>query len=374
MTVNPMDQVEGTELNLNYRPIIFAFSQKAQKAACMDLIQRQNPHVIDRYESQLLELVKVQHPTLRMDPVALNEKLMAKIHEQPLEESGIWVYYSWNNSLVHVLDEEDFFQVRTNRNQYKIEPHEQEQLRQACIGIVGLSVGQCIALTLAMERTCGTIRLADFDEIELSNMNRIRCSVADMGINKAIVAARQIAELDPFIQVECFTDGLTRENMSAFFNGNGKPLDVLVEECDGIDMKIISRIHAKALQIPVVMDTNDKGMLDIERFDLEPNRPILHGKVPDLEDLPLDSLYNRLKTLTLEEKVGYLTKIIGYENISPAMLRSLPEMNKSIIGWPQLASAVALGGAMVTDTCRKIITRKKLDSGRIFIDFDQIIQ
>jgi hypothetical protein len=374
MTTNPMDSVFWPEPSKLYRPLFFDFTQATQKLACQTLIEKYQPQVIDRFENQLLELVKVQNPTLRLQPEALQAKWAEKIQSQPLEEAGVWVYYPWSNTLVHLLGKEDFVQVRTNRNQFKIEPEEQDQLGKACIGVIGLSVGQCIALTLAMERTCGKLRLADFDEIELSNMNRIRCGVQDMGINKALVAARQIAELDPYIEVECFTDGLTPQNMDAFFAGDGQKLDILVEECDGIDMKIISRIHAKALGIPVVMDTNDKGMLDIERFDLEPQRPILHGKVPDLEALPLDTLYKRLKELTLEEKIVYLSKIIGFENVSEAMKRSLPEMNVRIIGWPQLASAVVLGGAMITDACRKIITNKKLESGRIFVDFDQIIQ
>ena len=374
MTVKPTDGVSRPESESSYRPLFFRTFETAQRAEYDDFIKKNQPIVIDRYESQLFELVKVQNPALRQDPVALEKKLKYRKEVKPSNEDGVWVFYPWSNTMVHLLDEEEFVQVRTNRNLYKIEPDEQLRLRKACIGIIGLSVGQSIALTLAMERTCGTIRLADFDEIELSNMNRIRCGVQDMGVNKAIVAARQIAELDPFLHVECFVDGLTPDNMDSFFEGKGAPLDILVEECDGIDMKIISRIKAKSLGIPVVMDTNDKGMLDIERFDLEPDRPILHGKVPELEALELNALHQRLNTLTLEEKVMYLTKIIGFENISEAMLRSLPEMNKRIIGWPQLASAVALGGAMVTDTCRKIITGKKLDSGRIFVDFDQIIQ
>ena len=51
----------------------------------------------------------------------------------------------------------------------------------------------------------------------------------------------------------------------------------IMEVCDGLDMKIISRFKAREFGVPVVMDTNDRGMLDIERFDLEPQRPILHG-------------------------------------------------------------------------------------------------
>src|SRR5690606_16723589 len=138
--------------------------------------------------------------------------------------------YPWSGNLVHLLDEEEFIKVRTNRNIYKITQEETAILKDKKIGIIGLSVGQSVALTLAMERTCGELRLADYDEIELSNMNRIRVGVQDLGMSKVIIAARQIAELDPYIKVSCFTEGLNTHNIHSFFTDNG-PLDVLVEEC-----------------------------------------------------------------------------------------------------------------------------------------------
>ncbi len=49
-------------------------------------------------------------------------------------------------------------------------------------------------------------------------------------------------------------------------------------------MKIIGRQKAKALKIPFEMDTSDRGMVDVERYDLELNRPILHGLLIGLEN------------------------------------------------------------------------------------------
>ncbi len=65
--------------------------------------------------------------------------------------------------------------------------------------------------------------------------------------------------------------------MDDFFTGNGK-LDLLVEESDGFDIKILSRYKARDLKIPVIMEASDRCMVDVERFDLEPNRSILHGQ------------------------------------------------------------------------------------------------
>ena len=48
-------------------------------------------------------------------------------------------------------------------------------------------------------------------------------------------------------------------------------------KCDSFPIKILSRLKARDYHIPVLMDTSDKGLIDIERFDLEPQRALFHG-------------------------------------------------------------------------------------------------
>jgi molybdopterin-synthase adenylyltransferase len=355
-----------------YRPVFF---RRVNDKEAMDRLLENNKeiHIIDQIEAQLAELVRLDHPSQKLTENEQKGLIDNRLGSTALYDYGVWVYYQWLNQLIHILDEEEFVRIRTSRNIYKITPEEIEILKNKKVGIIGLSVGQSIAVTMAMERICGELRLADFDTIELSNMNRLRVGIQHLGLSKAIVAARQIAELDPFIKVTCYTDGVNGENIDRFFLEGGK-LDILAEECDGIDMKIISRVKAKQHQIAVIMDTNDKGMLDIERFDLDPERPIFHGRLKRVDGLSVVQLEQLLSSLTIQEKVAYLVDIIGFENVSEAMKLSLQHMNKTIVGWPQLASAVTLGGAMVTDITRKIFLGKFESSGRYFIDFDELIQ
>ena len=51
---------------------------------------------------------------------------------------------------------------------------EQRRLAELRVGVVGLSVGHSTALTLALEGVGGELRLADFDTLALSNLNRLR--------------------------------------------------------------------------------------------------------------------------------------------------------------------------------------------------------
>src|SRR5260370_18562096 len=113
----------------------------------------------------------------------LNQEVGAWLAERTPTPYGVWVYYPWSGWLVHLLDEREFIELRTTRNLYKITAAEREVLAQKKIGIMGLSVGQSIALTVAMERSFGEIRLPDFDLLELSNLNRIRSGVHTLRIS-----------------------------------------------------------------------------------------------------------------------------------------------------------------------------------------------
>jgi len=349
-----------------YQPIILRLDNKPDNVTFKRLFEDAKvTFVCDEIYSQLQELIKCRNPSVKIKQDEYPELINKHLAGKDIQEYGTWVYYPWNQQLVHLLAEDEFVEVRTNRNQYKITRAEQDIILTKKIGIIGLSVGQSIALTLAMERGFGELRLADFDELELSNLNRIRTGVRNLGLPKVVIAAREIAEIDPFLNVTCFFEGLTEENMNDFFLKNGK-LDLLVDECDGLDIKIMSRFKARALKIPVVMDTSDRGMLDVERFDLEPDRPILHGTVEDVDP-------ESIKGLTNEEKIPLVLQMLGIENVSLRIKASMIEVEQTINTWPQLASSVALGGAVGADVCRRILLNQFHDSGRYYIDLDEIV-
>lgn len=349
-----------------YTPVFYHLDQQEDYAALTALLA-ENPdiQVHDQIHSQLKELMKIRNPTKKLTQEESEEQIREYVGDTPLYAFGIWVYYPWTKRLVHIVNKTDFIELRTSRNKEKITDEEIAVLNGRKIGIIGLSVGQSIALTLAMERICGELRLADFDKVELTNMNRIRTGIHNIQVSKVIVAAREIAELDPFIKVVCYMDGATEENLDDFFTKDGN-LDILVEECDGIDIKILSRIKAKALGIPVVMDTNDRGMVDVERFDLEPDRPLLHGFIPDID-------LKHLRGLSDAEKLPIFRPMVAIDDMSARMKYSLGQIGKTITTWPQLASSVVLGGAVVTDTCRRILLNQLKSSGRYYVDFEQII-
>jgi tRNA A37 threonylcarbamoyladenosine dehydratase len=322
--------------------------------------------VVDQIESQIADLIKADHAEHQFTKEELKTLVDEFFEKNDKEKYGNWVFFPWKTSLVHILPEKEFIKVRTLRNNFKIAPSEQNELSTKKIGIIGLSVGQSVALAMSLERSFGEIRLADFDILELSNLNRIKAGVTSLGIEKSVIAAREISEIDPYLKISLFREGINEGNVESFILGNGK-LDLLIDECDSLDIKFLLREKAKLFRVPVIMETSDRGMLDIERFDNEPEREIFHGMVQGIDR-------NELKNLTNKERVSIVLKITGLETLSTRMKASLLEIGQSITSWPQLASGVFLGGASVAHVGRRLLLGDQVPSGRFYVDFDEIIK
>lgn len=288
--------------------------------------------------------------------------LRPKPDDELVAEPGRWAYYPWRRTVVAVLGPRGFRAVRLDRNRNNITPPEQDKLGALRIGVAGLSVGHVIAHTLAAQGLCGLLRLADFDRLELSNLNRVPASVFDLGLNKAHVAARRVAELDPYLPVEVFDAGLTLGTVDEFVDG----LDIVVEECDALDIKAALRVAARARGIPVLMATSDRGLVDVERFDHEPQRPILHGLLGEL-DLGL------LPGMSSREKVRHVLRHLEAQRLSPRVAASLIEIDRSLSTWPQLASDVVLGASVLAEAVRRIGLGEELRSGRVRIDIGRAL-
>jgi len=277
-----------------------------------------------------------------------------------LDEAPVWAYYSWRRTVVRLLGPASFRLLRLDRNRNKITAQEQERLRNVTVGIVGLSVGHAVALALTLEGACGGLRLADFDTLELSNLNRVPGTVLDLGVNKAVVAARRIAEIDPYVTVTLWEDGLDVESVAEFLDGT----DVVIDECDSLDVKVSLRREARRRGLPVLMATSDRGLLDVERFDLEPDRPVFHGVIGDVDVESLTGLGSR-------DKIPLVLRILDAGELSATMAASLVEVDETISTWPQLGGEVLLGGAQVAAAVRRIGLGQPLAPGRCRMDLDQ---
>lgn len=349
----------------DYKPLIFNAANEDNQTFLKELFDTHSIIRHDTIEMQLKELFEIRNASQLINKADIQKMYANYSKNIEINHYGEWVYYPWKKTIVHILPKEEFWEVKTSRNKHKILEDEQAILRTKKVGIVGLSVGQSVALTIAQENAAGVLRIADFDNLELSNLNRIRSGIDQLGIPKIINTARAIAEIDPYMEVDVYPEGITHDNIDDFFTKNGI-LDVIIDECDSIDIKVLLRNKAKLLGVPVIMETSDRGMIDIERYDLEPDRPILHGLVGDISTCDLKGMAN-------EDKIPFALKIAGAKSLSIRMKASMLEIDNSINTWPQLAADVVMGGGITANICRKILLREKLNSGRTYIDLDTLL-
>lgn len=344
------------------KPIIFELGSQDLK---MVKAKYHADRVIDAYREQLEDLFLIQNPRHKFskDYRADFEAFIQK-HTQgkSLESCGKWVYFPWQKVLVHYLDDVSHQEVRTGRNKNLITKEEQDRFYGFSVGVAGLSVGSHGAITTALMGGSRVMKLADPDVVSPTNLNRMRFDFTQVGESKAELVAQYLYQLNPYAELSVYK-GIDKENVEEFLDG----LDLLVEELDDIEMKVLMREEAKKRGIPVVMatDNGDNVILDVERFDLHPDLPIFYGSLEgfDLKELKASPA----------KMFEAMAKIIDVSLVPPKVLESIPEVGKSIYSWPQLASAATLSGAVLAYVIRRISLGESVREGKFEVNLDAAI-
>jgi len=319
--------------------------------------------IIDAFTSGVGELFFVNNPRFKKNMPEARAPFEDFLKNHGIKD--VWIYYPWLDIAARCLPEDLYFKLRTARNRNIITDEEQKNYRSAKVGVVGLSVGSAIVSALAMSGGPKVLKIADFDEVEISNLNRIKAKLIDVGTNKTTVSAREVWELDPFAEIYLYESGVTKENLDEFIAGDSK-LDIFIDEMDSVEMKAASRLVCKKEKIPVLMatDNGDNVLLDVERFDLEPERPIFHGLVEEKEVLGASNL-------SYGEWVKLVTKIVDPSYLPKRMIESVSEIGKTVAAIPQLGQTAAVAGAAMAYAVRKIANGQPMPSGRYVINLEE---
>lgn len=319
---------------------------------------------VDIYEDQSKEVFEVTHPSLVGKP-SYERKLKLFTQKRAKKADGDWIYYPWNGTLLHCVTEKEYNLLRTNRNRDLITPQEQSKLRRSCVAIAGLSVGSGIASTLTYQGI-GTMKLAEFDTLETTNLNRMRATLADVGKKKIDITCEQLYEINPFLNLVPYPEGLTKANLLSFVYQKPKP-NVIFEIIDDFEMKILLRIEARKARIPVISTANlgDSVLIDVERFDRNPHTPLFNGI---LANLPEQILKN-----PNENKHKYAVLMVGKHLVPPRALSSVAQIGKTLVGRPQLGSTVTTSSGIAAYITRMILLNQNLASGRYHVVLSDIL-
>lgn len=280
-----------------------------------------------------------------------------------------YAVYEWQRLMVKLPEPEAFWQLRTARNRYLVDDSEQRAWARALIGVAGLSVGYS-ALTACALTGGHRFRIADHDRLGLTNLNRLPASVCDIGARKTVVAQRRVWDLDPYADVHAFPEDITAATADAFLGcaPGGERLTVLIEEMDDAAAKVDIRRRARTAGIPVLMatDNGDNAILDVERFDLDPEYPLFHGRAGDVGALT-NAAFDDPRA-----RARIAGRIVGTD-ITPRTRFSLTEVGRSLRSWPQLGTAATVAGAVTAYAARLVACGSALPSGRYRIDLDRAL-
>lgn len=321
------------------------------------------------YENQLRELFEITYPHLRLSPVyqAKLSKFIIEKTKVGKNLSGNWIYFPWSGIFLHTVTKEEYYFLKTNRNKNIITDTEQKKLLDFTPGVVGLSVGNNIAMSLAHSGIGRKMKLAEGDVLETTNLNRVRVGIDEVGFSKIEIVARQIYEINPYADLDLYTNGLNDKNLEEFINKDPVP-DLIFEVIDDFKMKIRLRLAARKAKIPVIMLTNlgDNLLIDVERYDLDKGMSLFNGLVGDI---PQEIL---LRSITEEDKKEYAVQLVGISNIPKKVLHSVRQINKTLIGRPQLMSTANVAAGVATYLARRIALGNKVISGRKLAKFSDV--
>jgi hypothetical protein len=312
--------------------------------------------VIDNVQLIADDLFDMRYPD-KKDDTPLRNTFINDITEKGAK-FGRWFLFPWSKKLVRYPERDEHRALHTSRNRNLITNEEQQLLYDSTIAVFGLSVGSNVVEKMLLSGTGGKIILADMDVVEPSNLNRINGIFSDVGVKKIDLMARKISEVDPYIQQVHLREGVAAGDLEDL-SANHTP-DIIVDEVDNLAIKAAIRVFAKREGIPVLMatDVGDRSILDVERYDIQDVDPF-NGR---LKKAAIDELLDG--ELTAQRRAEFMLKIVGIRNVTPRLIDSVLQVDKTLPGLPQLGVTASIGGALASLAAREIILDRKLSSGR----------
>jgi adenylyltransferase/sulfurtransferase len=133
----------------------------------------------------------------------------------------------------------------------------QKRLKNAKVLVIGAGGLGSPALLYLAAAGVGTLGIAEFDEVDESNLQRqVIHGVSDIGKSKALSAKESIAEINPYVEVVLHEERLDNDNVMRVFEG----YDLIIDGTDNFATRYMVNDAAYFLGIPYVWGS-------IYRFD-----------------------------------------------------------------------------------------------------------
>lgn len=156
-----------------------------------------------------------------------------------------------------MLTQKDIFNALSERHGLE----NQKKFANSCVGIAGLGgLGSNIAVYLT-RLGIGKLILVDFDNVDITNINRQNYVLSDIGKPKTKALYNYLTQINPYLNYEIHQIKVTSENAVDLFSG----CDVVCEAFDKADQKAMLIQTLLANNIKVV---SGNGMAGINSANL----------------------------------------------------------------------------------------------------------
>jgi len=320
---------------------------------------------VERKVAQIADdLFEFENPDKKRDEAARKRFIEPIIAEG--DRFGKWYYFSWSNRLVQFADQETHWQLLTYRDRELIKKEELPKIRHATTWHIGLSVGGSILDQTSHMGLGDKVVLADPDVMSVPNLNRIQAGMPTVGMRKTDVSGIKLSELNPYVRQIHFSEGLTSGNTHEF--AKHQP-DLIFEEVDHLPTKVLARKLAYRFGTALLMatDAGDRTMVDVERYDLGDNDHFL-GRLTPKEVHSIEE-----EILSPELTVQLIVRLIGQENISDRLARSIGQIGMTLGGIAQLGTTASAGAAYAAVAGRDILLGQGPSTGRYKMSPQEIL-
>jgi len=166
-----------------------------------------------------------------------------------VEGESQWVNCSYVHDHKHKSESEIYSRQRILSD---IGEEGQQKLKAARVLIVGAGGLGSSVLPYLTSAGVGTLGICEFDQLEISNLNRQTLySYQDVGQPKVQLAAKRVEELNPFINIIQHPAKLEAGNIESI----GSQYDVIVDCTDDITTKFLLNDFAVIYKIPLVQSS-----------------------------------------------------------------------------------------------------------------------
>ena len=161
----------------------------------------------------------------------------------------------------------------------------QLRLKEAKVLVVGAGGLGSPALFYLAAAGIGTLGIADFDTVSISNLQRqILFNTSDDGKNKAKVAALRLKQLNPLVEINCYTDRITSANALDVI----RPYDVVLDGTDNFATRYLLNDACVLLDKPLIYGSILRFEGQLAVFNLKRKDGSFSANYRDLFPVPPD--------------------------------------------------------------------------------------